>query len=94
MVPHGRHYDDGGFIVAALAGELTARCPALCDVAALVRAKDRSASIIKRPREGSLFDTTLRLPRWADYSFYGRRTYACDSRPLPDSRERLKLTEG
>jgi hypothetical protein len=66
----------------ALAEELPAWCPALRDVAALVRAKDRVASIIGRPREGSFFDTTLPLPGWADCSFYGRRTYVCDSRPL------------
>jgi hypothetical protein len=67
---------------AALAEELPAWCPALRDVAALVRAKDRFASIIGRPRQGSFFETTLPLPGWADCSFYGRRTYVCDSRPL------------
>jgi hypothetical protein len=67
---------------AAPAGEPAAWCPALRDVAALVRATDRFASIIGRPREGNYFETTLPLPGWGDCSFYGRRTYVCDSLPL------------
>jgi hypothetical protein len=67
---------------AAPAEELPTYCPALRDVAALVRAKDRFASIIGRPREGNFLETTLALPGWADCSFYGTRTYTCDSRPL------------
>jgi hypothetical protein len=68
---------------AARAEELPAYCPALRDVTALVRAKDRFASIIGRPREGNYLETTLPLPGWADCSFYGTRTYVCDSQPLP-----------
>jgi hypothetical protein len=67
---------------AARAEELPAYCPALRDVAALVRAKDRFASIIGRPREGNYFETTVSLPGWAECSFYGMRTYVCDSQPL------------
>jgi hypothetical protein len=66
----------------ALAEELPGWCPALRNVAALAHAKDRFAGIIGRPREGSFFDTTLPLPGWADCSFYGRRTFVCDSRPF------------
>src|SRR5262249_17764968 len=40
------------------------------------------ASIIGQPREGNYFETTLPLPGWADCSFYGRRTYVCDSQPV------------
>jgi hypothetical protein len=68
---------------AVAAEELPAWCPALRDVTALVRAKDRFASIIGQRREGNYFDTTLPLPGWADCSFYGARTYVCDSQPLP-----------
>jgi hypothetical protein len=66
----------------APAEELPAYCAVLRDVAALVRAKDRFASIIGRPREGNFIEATLPLPGWADCSFYGTRTYVCDSRPL------------
>jgi hypothetical protein len=68
---------------AARAEGLPAYCPVLRDVTALVRAKDRFASIIGRPREGNYFETTVSLPGWADCSFYGPRTYVCDSQPLP-----------
>jgi hypothetical protein len=70
---------------SARAEELPAYCPALRDVTALVRAKDRFASIIGRPREGSYLETTVSLPGWADCAFYGARTYVCDSQPLPDA---------
>jgi hypothetical protein len=50
----------------AQADEMAGYCPALRDVAAGVRAKDR----------------TFPLPGWADRAFYGTRTYACDSRPF------------
>jgi hypothetical protein len=68
---------------AGAAEEPPAYCPALRDVTALVRAKDRFSSIIGRLREGSYFETTLPLPGWADCSFYGARTYVCDSQLLP-----------
>jgi hypothetical protein len=71
-----------GVFHVAQADEMADYCPALRDIAALVRAKDRFASIIGRPREGNFLDTTLPLPGWADCAFYGTRTYACDSQPF------------
>ena len=50
-------------------------------------AKDKFDSIIGKPREGSFLETTLPLPGWADCSFYGTRTYTCDSRPLDTAAE-------
>jgi hypothetical protein len=67
---------------AARADDAPSYCPTLRQVASLVRAKDRFASIIGRPREGNFLETTLPLPGWADCAFYGTRTYACDSQPL------------
>jgi hypothetical protein len=69
------------------AEELPSYCPALREVAALVHAKDRFKSIIGKPREGSFLETTLPLPGWSDCSFYGTRTYTCDSRPLDTAAE-------
>jgi hypothetical protein len=71
----------------ARAEELPSYCPALREVAALVHAKDRFNSIIGKPREGSFLETTLPLPGWSDCSFYGTRTYTCDSRPLDTAAE-------
>jgi hypothetical protein len=71
----------------ARAEELPSYCPALREVAALVQAKDRFKSIIGKPREGSFLETTLALPGWSDCSFYGTRTYTCDSRPLDTAAE-------
>jgi hypothetical protein len=51
----------------APAQELPAWCPALRDVVALVRAKDRFASIIGRQRNGNFSDTTLPLPGWRPF---------------------------
>jgi hypothetical protein len=73
--------------------ELPSYCPVLRDVAALVQAKDRFNSIIGKPREGSFLDTTLPLPGWADCSFYGRRTYTCDSRPHDTAAEAERAFE-
>lgn len=67
---------------AGAAGEPPPWCPVLQDVAALAHARDRFAGIIGRPREGNYLETTLPLPGWADCSFYGRRTYVCDSQPF------------
>jgi hypothetical protein len=67
--------------------EVPSYCPALREVAALVQAKDRFKSIIGKPREGSFLETTLPLPGWSDCSFYGTRTYTCDSRPLDTAAE-------
>ena len=57
-------------------------CPALTHVTALVNTKERFAAIIGQPREGNFLETKLPLPSWGDCSFYGRRTYTCDSLPF------------
>jgi hypothetical protein len=62
-------------------------CPALTQVAALVDAKERFASIVGEPREGNYLETKLPLPGWVDCVFYGRRTYTCDSPPLQTAEE-------
>ena len=67
---------------AARADDVAAYCPALARVAGLVHTKDRFASIIGKPGEGNFLATTLPLPGWADCSFYGARTHACDSHPF------------
>jgi hypothetical protein len=78
---------------SARAEELPSYCPALRDVAALVEAKDRFKSIIGKPREGSFLETTLPLPGWSDCSFYGTRTYTCDSLPLDTAVEAERAFE-
>ena len=65
----------------------SAYCPALTRVAALVNTKERFASVIGRPREGNYLETTLPLPGWGDCSFYGTRTYTCDSLPFATAGE-------
>jgi hypothetical protein len=72
---------------AARAEELPTYCAALREVTALVQAKERFKSIIGKPREGSFLETTLPLPGWADCSFYGARTYTCDSHPIDTTAE-------
>jgi hypothetical protein len=72
---------------AARAEELPSYCAALREVTALVQAKERFKSIIGKPREGSFLETTLPLPGWADCSFYGARTYTCDSHPIDTTAE-------
>src|SRR5216683_6582380 len=54
-------------------------CAELKQVAALVLAKDRFASIIGTAREGNFSESKITLPGWGDCSFYGTRTYTCDS---------------
>jgi hypothetical protein len=78
---------------SARAQELPSYCPALREVTALVQAKDRFNSIIGKPREGSFSETRLPLPDWADCSFYGARTYTCDSRPLDTAAEAERALE-
>ncbi len=78
---------------SARAQELPSYCPALRGVAALVQAKDGFNSIIGKPREGSFLETTLPLLDWADCSFYGTRTYTCDSRPLDSAAEAERAFE-
>jgi hypothetical protein len=67
---------------AAGADDAPAYCPALTRITALVNTKERFASIIGQPREGNFLETTLPLPGWGDCSFYGTRTYTCDSLPF------------
>ena len=67
---------------AAHAGDGPTYCPALTRVAGLINIKERFASIIGQPREGNFLETTLPLPGWGDCSFYGTRTYTCDSLPF------------
>ncbi len=69
-------------IPAADADDGPRYCPALTHVTALVNTKERFASIIGQPREGNFLETTLPLPGWGDCSFYGTRTYTCDSLPF------------
>jgi hypothetical protein len=64
---------------AARTDEVPAYCAELKQVAALVLAKDKFASIIGRPREGNFLEAKVTLPGWDDCSFYGTRTYTCDS---------------
>src|SRR5262249_55236215 len=43
------------------------------------RARDKFASIIGAARGGNFLDSKVSLPGWGDCSFYGMRTYTCDS---------------
>ncbi len=72
---------------AADAGDGPTYCPALTRITALVNTKERFASIIGQPREGNFLETALPLPGWGDCSFYGTRTYTCDSRPFATAGE-------
>ncbi len=40
---------------------------------------NKFASIIGAPRAGNFLDAKITLPGWDDCSFYGMRTYTCDS---------------
>lgn len=72
---------------AAGADDVPAYCPILTRIVALVNTKERFAGIIGRPREGNYLETTLPLPGWGDCSFYGTRTYTCDSLPVATAGE-------
>lgn len=61
------------------AAEAPSYCAELKQVAALALAKDKFASIIGAAREGNFLDSKIALPGWGDCSFYGTRTYTCDS---------------
>ena len=61
------------------AAEVPSYCVELKQVAALALAKDKFASIIGAAREGNFLDSKIALPGWGDCSFYGTRTYTCDS---------------
>jgi hypothetical protein len=66
-----------GSIVHAV--EIPSYCAELTQVAALALARDRFASVIGAPREGNFRDSKIALSGWGDCSFYGTRTYTCDS---------------
>lgn len=74
-------------IPAADAEDGPTYCPALTRITLLVNTRERFANIIGRPREGNFRETTLSLPGWGDCSFYGTRTYTCDSRPFATAGE-------
>jgi hypothetical protein len=61
------------------AAEVPSYCAELKQVAALALARDKFASVIGTPREGNFRDSKIALPGWGDCSFYGTRTYTCDS---------------
>jgi hypothetical protein len=62
------------------AAEVSSYCAELKQVAALALARDKFASITGTAREGNFLDSKITLPGWGDCSFYGTRTYTCDSR--------------
>jgi len=64
---------------AVQAAEVPSYCTELKQVAALALARDKFASIIGGAREGNFLDSKVSLPGWGDCSFYGARTYTCDS---------------
>ncbi len=63
----------------AHAAEVPSYCAELRQVAAFALAKDKFASVIGAAREGNFRDSKVTLPGWGDCSFYGTRTYTCDS---------------
>ena len=63
----------------AQAAEVPPYCAELKQVAALALAKDKFASIIGAARQGNFLDSKVTLRGWGDCSFYGTRTYTCDS---------------
>src|SRR5262249_60671501 len=62
-------------------------CPDLKRVIILALTKERFATIVGTPREGSFFETMLPLSGWKDCSLYGSRTYTCDSHDLGSADE-------
>ena len=69
------------------ADDIPPYCAELKQVAALVLAKVKFASIIGTAREGNFLESKISLPGWGDCSFYGTRTYTCDSRGLKTAEE-------
>jgi hypothetical protein len=76
-----------GFGSNVRAAEAPAYCAELKQVATLALAKEKFASIIGAPREGSFLDANITLPGWRDCSFYGKRTYTCDSQGFKTAEE-------
>jgi hypothetical protein len=64
---------------ALRAAEVAQYCTELRQVAALVSAKEKFASIIGKERQGNFLESKVALPGWDDCAFYGARTYTCDS---------------
>jgi hypothetical protein len=71
----------------ARADDIPPYCAELKQVAALVLVKDKFASIIGAAREGNFLESKVTLPGWVDCSFYGTRTYTCDSRGFKAAHE-------
>jgi hypothetical protein len=71
----------------AQAAEVPSYCAELKQVAALALARDKFASIIGAAREGNFRDSKIALPGWGDCSFYGTRTYTCDSQKFKTTEE-------
>jgi len=69
------------------AAEVPSYCAELKQVAALASANDKFASIIGAAREGNFLDSKISLPSWGDCSFYGTRTYTCDSQGFKTAEE-------
>jgi hypothetical protein len=69
------------------AAEVPSYCAELKQVAALTLARDKFASIIGAVREGNFRDSKVTLPGWGDCSFYGTRTYTCDSQGFKTAEE-------
>ena len=69
------------------AAEAPSYCPELKQVAALALTRDKFASIIGAAREGNFLDSKVTLPGWGDCSFYGMRTYTCDSQAFKTADE-------
>ena len=65
-------------------------CADLKRVTVLALTKERFATIVGTPREGSFFETTLPLSGWKDCSLYGSRTYTCDSHDLGSAGEGMQ----
>jgi hypothetical protein len=69
------------------AAELPSYCAELKQVAALTQTREKFASIIGAAREGNFLDSKVTLPGWRDCSFYGTRTYTCDSQAFKTANE-------
>src|SRR6516225_9937245 len=67
--------------------EVPSYCAELKQVASLALTKDKFATIIGAAREGNFLDSKVTLPGWGDCSFYGTRTYTCDSQPYKSEDE-------
>jgi hypothetical protein len=71
------------------AADVTSYCTELKQVAALAPTREKFASIIGVAREGNFLDSKVSLPGWGDCSFYGTRTYTCDSQGFKTAEEAI-----